>query len=212
VPDVCTCGAVLPPDARFCHKCGKPQRDEPLFIQEEAPIQRPIEPPGLPPLSTLEFPRIGFHNGLAVRVALLAGVLAFFCSIITGQLALPQEFALVWLVAGGFFAVYLYERRTGQRLSVRSGAHLGWICGVFGFVVVTMALAATAVMLSDPSVASAMREQLRTHGIPAANAEQMIAFFHTPAGISSALFVSFVLFTVLPAFGGAVGAKLLDRD
>jgi hypothetical protein len=212
VPDVCTCGAVLPPDARFCHKCGKPQRDEPLFIQEEAPIQRPIEPPGLPPLSQLELPRIGFHNGLAVRVALLAGVLAFFCSIITGQLALPQEFALVWLVAGGFFAVYLYERRTGQRLSVRSGAHLGWICGVFGFVVVTMALAATAVMLSDPSVASAMREQLRTHGIPAANAEQMIAFFHTPAGISSALFVSFVLFTVLPAFGGAVGAKLLDRD
>jgi len=212
VPDVCTCGAVLPPDARFCHKCGKPQRDEPLFIQEEAPVQRPIEPPGLPPLSQLELPRIGFHNGLAVRVALLAGVLAFFCSIITGQLALPQEFALVWLVAGGFFAVYLYERRTGQRLSVRSGAHLGWICGVFGFVVVTMALAATAVMLSDPSVASAMREQLRTHGIPAANAEQMIAFFHTPAGISSALFVSFVLFTVLPAFGGAVGAKLLDRD
>jgi hypothetical protein len=57
-----------------------------------------------------------------------------------------------------------------------------------------------------------MREQLRTHGIPAANAEQMINFFHTPAGISSALFVSFVLFTVLPAFGGAVGAKLLDRD
>jgi len=200
------------PDARFCHKCGKPQRDEPLFAQEVDPVQAPIEPPGLPSISKLELPRIGFHNGLAVRIALLAGVLAFFCSIITGQLALPQEFALVWLVAGGFFAVYLYERRTGQRLSVRSGAHLGWICGVFGFVVVTMALAATAVMLSDPSVATAMREQLRTHGIPAANAEQMINFFHTPAGISSALFVSFVLFTVLPAFGGAVGAKLLDRD
>ena len=212
MPDVCTCGAVLPPDARFCHKCGKPQRDEPLFAPEPEPVQRPIEPPGLPPISKLELPRIGFHNGLAVRVAMLAGILAFFCSIITGQLALPQEFALVWLVAGGFFAVYLYERRTGHRLSVRSGAHLGWICGVFGFVVVTMALAATAVMLSDPSVATAMREQLRTHGIPAANAEQMITFFHTPAGISSALFVSFVLFTVLPAFGGAVGAKLLDRD
>lgn len=212
MPDVCTCGAVLPPDARFCHKCGKPQRDEPLLVQDEAPAQRPIEPPGLPPHPQLELPRIGFHNGLAVRVALLAGVLAFLCSVLTGQLALPQEFALVWLVAGGFFAVYLYERRTGYRLSVRSGAHLGWICGVFGFVVVTMALAVTTVMLSDPSVASAMREQLRTHGMPAANADQMINFFHTPAGISSALFVSFVLFTVLPAFGGAVGAKLLDRD
>jgi hypothetical protein len=175
-------------------------------------VQRPIEPPGLPPISKLELPRIGFHNGLAVRIALLAGLLAFFCSIITGKLPLPQEFALVWLVAGGFFAVYLYERRTGQRLSVRSGAHLGWICGIFGFVVVTMVLAATAVTLSDPSVVSAMREGFRTHGIPDANADQVINLLRTPAGISSALFVAFVLFTVLPAFGGAVGAKLLDRD
>lgn len=212
MPYACTCGAVLPPDARFCHKCGKPQRDEPLVVEDAPPAQRPIEPPDLPPATNAEHPRIGFHNGLAVRVALVAGILAFLCSVITGQLALPQEFALVWLVAGGFFAVYLYQRRTGQRLSVRSGAHLGWICGIFGFVVVTMALAATAAMLSDPSVASAMREQLRTHGIPPANADQMISFFHTPAGISSALFVSFVLFTVLPAFGGAVGAKLLHRD
>src|SRR5712671_2740184 len=99
VPDVCTCGAKLPPDARFCHKCGKPQRDEPLLVQEQEPVQRPIEPPGLPPVSKLELPRIGFHNGLAVRIALLAGILAFFCSIITGRLPLPQEFALVWLVA-----------------------------------------------------------------------------------------------------------------
>ena len=216
MPERCTCGAELPPDALFCHKCGKPQRDEPLLVQDEAPAQRPIEPPGLPPLTQPELPRIGFQNGLAVRVALLAGVLAFLCSIITGKLPLPQQFApvllLVWLVAGGFFAVYLYERRTGQRLSVRSGAHLGWICGVFGFVVVTMLLAATAVTLSDPSVVSAMREGFRTHGIPDANADQVINLLSTPAGISSALFVSFVLFTVLPAFGGAVGAKLLDRD
>ena len=27
VPEYCTCGAQLPPDARFCHKCGKPQYD-----------------------------------------------------------------------------------------------------------------------------------------------------------------------------------------
>ena len=28
MPDFCTCGAELPPDARFCHRCGKPQREE----------------------------------------------------------------------------------------------------------------------------------------------------------------------------------------
>ena len=35
--DFCTCGAELPPDALFCHKCGKPQREivepEPWRIQ-----------------------------------------------------------------------------------------------------------------------------------------------------------------------------------
>ena len=29
VLEFCTCGAQLPPDARFCHKCGKPQYDYP---------------------------------------------------------------------------------------------------------------------------------------------------------------------------------------
>lgn len=174
-------------------------------VAPAAPIEAPALPPPVPP-------RIGFHNGLAVRVAMVAGAGAFVCSIVTGQLALPQQLAMVWMAGGGFLAVYLYERRSGQKLSVASGAHLGWICGVFGFVVVTIALAATAVMLSDPSIASAMRDQLHSRGVPDNVAEQMMNLFHTPSGISTALVVSFVLFTVLPAFGGALGAKLLDRD
>jgi len=181
-----------------------------VLAEPEVAVEAPIEAPPLPPQPAP--PRIGFHNGLAVRVALIAGALAFFCSVITGPLSLPQPLAMVWMAGGGFLAVYLYKRRTGQRLSVASGAHLGWICGVFGFVVVTMALAATAVMLSDPGMVSAMRDQLHARGIPDAAAEQMLNIFHTPSGISTALVVSFVLFTILPAFGGALGAKLLDRD
>lgn len=160
----------------------------------------------------MEPPRIGFHNGLAVRIALVAGVAAFLCSVIAGQLALPQEFVFLWLAASGFFAVYLYRRRTGQRLSVASGAHLGWICGLFGFAVVMLALAATAIMLSDPTLVSAMRDQLHSHGLSEANADQMISVFRSPSGILAALAVSFVLFSALPAFGGALGAKLLDRE
>jgi len=213
VPERCTCGAILPEDARFCHKCGKPQRDEPLIPREEAaPEAVGAPPPGPPSLPTLDPPRIGFHNGLAVRIALIAGMLAFLCSVIGGQLAIPQEFAFVWLAASGFFAVYLYRRRTGQRLSVANGAHLGWICGLFGFIVVTLALAATAVMLSDPALVTAMREQLHSHGLTDANADQMIQVFRSPSGILAALAVSFVLFSALPAFGGALGAKLLDRE
>ena len=43
-------------------------------------------------------------------------------------------------VFAGFLAVFLYRRRTGQRLSVASGARLGWICGIFGFVIVAVML------------------------------------------------------------------------
>ena len=35
VPEFCTCGAQLPPDARFCHKCGKPQYDYPGVEEPE---------------------------------------------------------------------------------------------------------------------------------------------------------------------------------
>ena len=204
---------MLPEDARFCHKCGKPQREEPLIepeTHEEPPVAPPLAAPA--PLPAFERPQIGFHNGLAVRVALIAGMLAFFCSVIAGQLPLPQEFAFVWLAASGFFAVYLYRKRTGQKLTVANGARLGWICGLFGFIVVMLALAATAFLLSDPALVDAMREQLRTRGLSEATADQMIQVFRSPSGVAAALGVSFVLFSALPAFGGAIGAKLLDRD
>ena len=211
VPDVCTCGAVLPPEARFCHKCGKPQREEPRMMEEQEAAQPPPPPPP-PPIPIAVPPPISFHNGPAVRIALTAGTLAFLLSMLSGQLALPQAFALVWLVAAGFLAVFLYSRRTGQRLSVRSGAHLGWISGIFGFLIVTMLLTVTAVMMSEPAVVTAMRDQLKTHGIPEANADQMIHLFRSWEGIAGALLASFLIFTVLPALGGAVGAKLLDRE
>ena len=157
-------------------------------------------------------PRIGFHNGLAVRVALVGGLLAFAGSLVSGQLALPQQMAFLWLMAGGFFAVFLYKKRTGQPLTIASGAHLGWICGIFSFVVVTMALAATAVMLTDPAVVASMREQFHAKGIPDNMTDQLIEMFRTPSGLGAALVTAFVLFTILPAVGGAMGAKLLNRD
>ena len=134
MPDVCTCGAKLPPDARFCHKCGKPQRDEPVFVEE-------VEEPIPPPLTAIPFPvpaRIGFHNLLAVRVALLAGALGLCLFVLLGQLPGLQVIAILSPVASGVFAVHLYKRKTGQRLSMASGAHLGWISGIFGFLITTL--------------------------------------------------------------------------
>lgn len=209
MPERCTCGAQLPEDALFCHKCGKPQR-EIAAVEPEL-----VAPPPIPVVAepkAIESPVITFHNGTAVRIALSMGFLAFLCLLVVGQLALPEALIFVWLAAAGFLAVFLYRRSTGQRLSVVNGARLGWISGIFGFVIVTVLLTLFVIALSEPSVVTALREQIKTRGIPEANLDQMIEALRSPSGITSALGLFFLLFTILPAFGGAVGAKLLDRD
>ena len=210
MPERCTCGAQLPEDALFCHKCGKPQR-ELMTVDEPEPVS---SPPPIPVVAAAAPAAqvINFHNGTAVRIALGMGVLAFLCLLVVGQLALPEGLIFVWLAAAGFLAVFLYRRSTGQRLSVMNGARLGWISGIFGFVIVTIILTMLVIALSEPSVVTALREQIKTRGIPEANLDQMIAALHSPSGITSALGLFFLLFTILPAFGGAVGAKLLNRD
>jgi hypothetical protein len=179
--------------------------DEPELVSSPPPI--PVVA-----AAALAAPAINFHNGTAVRIALGMGVLAFLCLLVVGQLALPEGLIFVWLAAAGFLAVFLYRRSTGQRLSVMNGARLGWISGIFGFVIVTIILTVLVIALSEPSVVTALREQIKTRGIPEANLDQMIEALHSPSGVTSALGLFFLLFTILPAFGGAVGAKLLNRD
>jgi pheromone shutdown protein TraB len=195
---------MLPDDARFCHKCGKPQRDEPLLAEQPAPPPLPAAP---------KFPPIGLGNGLAVRIALLGSASALVISLVSVPLLTPLVF-LLWLVIAGFFCVAAYRRRTGQRLSMVNGAHLGWICGLFVFVL--MGLMFTVSVMSDPgSLASdmeAMRSQLNASARPGIDVNQIMEAMRSPAGILFGFLGAFLLLTALPACGGAIGAKLLDRE
>lgn len=207
VPERCTCGATLPDDALFCHRCGKPQR-EILSVEPEAAPEI-ILPPPLPEAPPA--PPIGFHNGPAVRTALLTGVLSIIVLMITGQITILQLLGPLWLVAGGFFAVFLYSRKTGQRLTALSGAHLGWISGVFGFLLMTVILTLIALALSEPAAVSALRTQWSGSGRSEADFETMLDAFHSPEKIVAILSMILLLFSILPAFGGALGAKFFDR-
>jgi hypothetical protein len=203
VPEYCTCGAQLPPDARFCHKCGKPQREEDFVVEEQPVI---VAPPPPPPLAA-EPPPISFRNATAVRVALASGIPMFLVSAIAGPLALAVP------VAGGFFAVYLYRRRTGERMTVLAGARLGWISGIIVFAIVTVVLTLVMFMLSQPDFVQSMRDQMaKMSSVSQEELTKRIDLLRTPSGLALGLLETFLSYTLLTALGGAVGAKLLNRN
>ena len=205
MPDFCTCGAQLPDDARFCHKCGKPQRDEPVLVEEEPIVPLPVVPL-LEPLASIEPLPISFRNGTAVRVAVLAGIPVFLLSTVAGPLTLAVP------VAGGFFAVYLYRRRTGQQVTVIAGARLGWISGIIVFTIVTIVLTLVMLMLSQPDLVQSMRDQMaQMSSLSPEEVTKRIDLLRNPSSLALLLLDAFLSYTLLTALGGAVGAKLLGR-
>src|ERR1017187_10361537 len=128
--DICTCGAQLPPDSLFCHKCGKPQREiETPEIERNVFTAPPVEPRPAPlPLN--------FRNPIAVRIALMAAVGATLLNFLVPILNWP---------AAGFFAVFLYCRKTGTRLDVSAGVKIGWITGLLTYGFAAIVFAATLI-------------------------------------------------------------------
>ena len=135
MPDYCSCGTQLVDGARFCHRCGAPQGE--LIAAEEqvveaAPAVLATEPPALPQVALSE---ISFHNKAAVAVAMLVALLFWLVMFLPLPAIVQAPLLIIDLLAGGFFAVWFYAKRTGQTLTVRKGAHLGWLTGVFCFVI-----------------------------------------------------------------------------
>lgn len=208
MPDFCTCGAELPPDSRFCHKCGKPQREElPEPVEAQPPI---VAPP--PPVEAAG--RIDFHNPTAIRVAFLAASLVWLLDLVP----FLSYGVLLWLLGGGFLSVYLYCRRTGQKLNVRSGVRMGWLTGIFAFVIGTIfyTLAIISISMRTGGLAAFYRQSLSNFGMPPDSVQQALELLQTPGGIAtfivSMLVLLFVVFTLFPVLGGALGARMLSKE
>jgi hypothetical protein len=201
--EYCTCGAQLPPDALFCHKCGKPQRDIVAPEVESntyaaAAVEAPPVPPRPQPLP------LNFHNPIAVRIALLAAVSATVLSMF-----LP---IVNWLAAG-FFAVFFYCRKTGFRMDVVAGVKIGWITGLiaYGFYAIVF----TAEQLPDAlsgHLGKTILEQMKNSAFQdPATIQQMTRVMETNPGMVLLLLLAalFVFVTCLSMAGGALGAKLV---
>jgi hypothetical protein len=206
VPDFCTCGAQLPPDARFCHKCGKPQYDYPNVAEEAEEPAPPVSAPVV--REPLE---ISFHNGLAVRIGFIAASSAVLMFLFPLPNPLLRLFA--FLVAG-FLAVFLYTRRTGQMLTIRGGARMGWITGIFSFLLVGVLATVSLIAISNQEgLAKFLTRQLPPND---ARTETMAQMLQDPATMTGvvlfSLIVMFVIVTALPMIGGALGAKLFAKE
>jgi hypothetical protein len=200
--EYCTCGAQLPPDALFCHKCGKPQR-EILTPQIEANTY-PTAAAEIPPPPRQQPLPLNFHNPIAVRIALVAAVSATMVGIL-----LPF---VSWLAAG-FFAVYLYCRKTGFRLDVAAGVKIGWITGLilYGFSAVVFTVEQLPDALSG-HLGKTMLDQMKNSAFQdPAMVQQMTKLVQSEPGmvILVLLGVLFVFVTCLSMAGGALGAKLV---
>jgi hypothetical protein len=194
VPEYCTCGAELPPDARFCHKCGKPQREEPVIAEEPESPPAPIVE-AAPPAA----PTTHLNLGLAVRIGLLTAVIWFLLNLVAAQ------GGPIWLCASGFLGVFFYQRR-GGRLSLGGGARMGGISGLTSYVLFGMPF---LYFVSRPESAQLIRQELERRGIPAGLRDEMLHALGMPVALA---FAMLLMFTLLPVIGGLIGAKLLKKS
>lgn len=201
MPEFCTCGAQLPPDALFCHKCGKPQRE--ILQPEVETKEEPQEAPPPPQPAPREGLPLDFRNAPAVRIALIVAAVSTVASLI-----LPF---LNWIF-GGFVAVFLYRRRTGVLVNTKAGLKMGWITGVLAFVLYIVPFA-----IEVPRMSAVMEQRLRSMpGQDPALIQEMLRFLQSGPGMAAVVTLSlmawFLIITFLSMAGGALGAKVVGRQ
>jgi hypothetical protein len=210
MPDYCTCGTQLVEGSRFCHKCGRPTSGEPELPLDVPRIQIAVPPPIFPGA----FPKAGelpvsFANPVVLRIAFAAATLSIVLD------SMLSVLFILWAMGAGFLAVWMYRRRTGLPVSVSSGAKLGWITGVFSFVISTIMVTA-AVVLSGEKLAESMRKQATVMWSHDPNYQQILSTFENPATFATAIIFAllffFVLLSVASVAGGALGARFSNKQ
>lgn len=215
MPEFCTCGAQLPPDARFCHRCGKPQREEPVMELAErppeiAPAVAPVIEPATAPSGP---PRVNFHNATAVRIGLImAGMASLLSALPAMALGLPG--LAIWWLTAGFLSVYIYRRRTGHLLTVDNGLRMGWITGLLGSTITSVVFTVSVVpLINGGGIAKIYEDQFHKMYGNDPNVDQAIKILQSPGGLALvvvfALLFFFLIITFLCIAGGALGAKMV---
>lgn len=213
VESFCTCGAKLVDDALFCHRCGRPVRE--LTAEARGGIEQQEEPqpePVAPPPPVLQEAAPSFQSNTAMRVGFLAAVLVQLASILSAIAGASLLMPLL-LIGGGFYAAVLYMRRTGAPLSAVEGARVGWITGIFTFVIATVFFTAGMALLSaSGELVKAYEESLARMNLPTDSVERLRRLLAEPKTFAltviAGLAFQFLFLTIFCSLGGVLGARL----
>lgn len=167
------------------------------------------------PALALPVAEVSFGNPAAVRTAVVSSLIGYV--LISFPVPLPIIWPIIALISTGVLAVFLYQRRTGQNLTLHGGARIGWLTGVFTFAIATVFFTLGVFLISQQGgLSNFYREHLPGFRAGDPNLEKVLEYLQNPAGLGVFLFLSlgvlFVMFTLLPTLGGALGAKVFERD
>jgi hypothetical protein len=194
MPEFCNCGAQLPPDAVFCHKCGKPQRD---IVEVEPEIAPPPQVPRIESAPVAEVAAVNFRNMEALKIAGIAAVLATFLFFIP----------YVNWVAAGYFAVFFYRRRTRQSVNSLAGVRIGWLTGLMAYALLAILILSSVLMLRVPGMMAVFKVAAEKDN----SVQQWLTMIQNGPQLAGLLAALFVFVTFLSMTGGLLGAVLTGR-
>jgi hypothetical protein len=109
-----------------------------------------------------------------------------------------------WLAAG-YFAVFLYRRKTGATVNVISGVRIGWMTGLLMFAILAVFFASFIFMYNS----AGMREMFLAQFGKDPRMQQMLSMIQSVPDVVGTLLTIFLCTTFLSMAGGALGAKLV---
>ncbi len=208
----------------FCPHCGAPQirvavpeNDSPSFAPgTPAEMQPPAEP--------VELGQVP-HGSSAIpwRQAMRAILLGSAVILIGSMLQLGILWNLVVIVIGGAIAVAIVRRQPWAMHDLRAsgGAKIGAAAGFFSYAI-SAVLLVLACVLDGPGVRRQFIDRLQATqtqlGDPSSREmlQTLISKVNTPEGFATmvtlGLAMSFIIFVMFGAAGGAIGATLMHRD
>jgi hypothetical protein len=142
-----------------------------------------------------------------VSISAAVAAAAFFGSGIAGMIS-----PLLWpviLLAAGFFAAGLYKGRSSEPLSGAAGARLGWMTGLWLFLVIMVAGIMISLYLTSPAGAEVIKQ------LKAMPQFSQLTIGDTHELLNSMLvsaIPTFFMVTAIPGLGGLIGARFWTKS